>query len=175
MSGRPAVSPPSVEPEPIAASAEPVFQPEILLPPKRELVSAPEIGAIVGTNGAESTVEPRSHEPMPDEADEPTAQDLEEFCQISVWRGYAKARFYARFDVDSGEEEFAVAESRPFRLHGGRIPEGRGTVAQAHTELIEALMEEGWEPVDHGGPWYASRFRRIVSPDREGQPEVVQT
>jgi hypothetical protein len=86
-------------------------------------------------------------------------EPTEEFCQIRVWRGYAKARFYASLDL-GGEEEFAVAESRSFRFRGNGTPDDTEAAHEAHQALVRKLVAKGWEPEGSGGSWYSTRFRR---------------
>ena len=94
-------------------------------------------------------------------AAEPVAAPTEEFCEILVWRGYAKARFYARLDIESHEgDEFAVAESPTFRFRGNGTPDDTDAAHEAHEALVNRLIDKGWEPEDTTGPWYAVRFRR---------------
>jgi hypothetical protein len=90
---------------------------------------------------------------------EPAPEPTEELCEILVWRGYAKARFYARLDVDD-TDDFAVAESPTFRFHGNGTPEDTRAARDAHRALVEKLLAKGWEQDDASGPWYAARFRR---------------
>jgi hypothetical protein len=96
----------------------------------------------------------------PDVVPEPT----EEICDIFVWRGYAKARFYARLDLDE-TDEFAVAESPVFRFRGNGMPDPTDAAKAAHRTLVEKLVAKGWEPEEtSSGPWYAARFRRPLEP-----------
>jgi hypothetical protein len=99
---------------------------------------------------------PAAPEPEPASVVEPT----EEFCEILVWRGYAKARFYARLDIEHEGEEFAVAESPTFRFRGNGTPDDTSAAHEAHEALVSRLIDKGWEPEEATGPWYALRFRR---------------
>jgi hypothetical protein len=89
----------------------------------------------------------------------------EEICEIAVWRGYAKSRFYGRLDtpVLPGETELAVAESPPFRFRGNGQPDRTEAAQAAHDALVEKLVADGWELDDPGDAWYASRFRRPLT------------
>jgi hypothetical protein len=98
-------------------------------------------------------------------AAEEEAQPLatEDICEILVWRGYTKTRFYARLDlpyVDAAEGEFAVAESPSFRFRGNGTPDPSEAAKAAHQALVDKLFAKGWERVESDGPWYAARFRR---------------
>jgi hypothetical protein len=89
----------------------------------------------------------------------------EELCEILVWRGYAKARFYARldlpqFDPEDVDGQFAVAESSSFRFNGNGTPEPTEAAKAAHQALVEKLVAKGWEQEPTHGPWYAARFSR---------------
>jgi hypothetical protein len=86
----------------------------------------------------------------------------EETCEIAIWKGYAKARFYARVDEPGLDEEFAVAESPTFRFRGNGIPERTDAAEAAHATLIEKLVAKGWEPTGSAEPWYAEGFRRPI-------------
>jgi hypothetical protein len=102
-------------------------------------------------------IEPEPAPVVPDAITEP--EPTEEMCEILVWRGYTKARFYARLDVDE-TDEFAVAESPSFRFHGNGTPDDTEAARAAHRALVEKLRAKGWEPDEASGPWYAARFRR---------------
>lgn len=91
---------------------------------------------------------------------EPVAAPTEELCEILVWRGYSKARFYARLDIEHDGDEFAVAESPTFRFRGNGTPDGTTAAKEAHEALVAKLVAKGWEPEGTSGPWYAVRFRR---------------
>lgn len=133
---------------PIPGPEAPVFEPDVLLPPTQR---AEEIAA-------EPVTEQPAEPPPPREP-----EILDEYCEIDVWRGYAKSRFYARLDVPDEDEEFAIAESPLFRFRGNGAPERRDQIDAAHRALIESLLRAGWEPMDSAGPWYSTRFRRALS------------
>ena len=89
----------------------------------------------------------------------PEPEPTEEFCEIRVWRGYAKARFYARLDL-AAEDEFAVAESPSFRFRGNGMPDDTEGAHEAHQALVQKLVAKGWEPEGSNGAWFSTRFRR---------------
>jgi hypothetical protein len=106
--------------------------------------------------------------PRPEYLDiEPTAPvPTEEFCRVGIWRGYAKARFYASLELGDGDD-LAVAESQPFRLRGNGTPDRTKRAEEAHQALVAELLADGWEPVDDVGPWYAGRFRRELESEQQ--------
>jgi hypothetical protein len=46
-----------------------------------------------------------------------------------------------------------------WQMHPAPVPEAR----QAHQELVERLLAEGWERMGMGETWFAHRLRRPVS------------
>lgn len=102
--------------------------------------------------------------PSPEAEEAAPAPPTEELCEITVWRGYTRSRFYARLDVAArlDEEGCAVAESTPFRFTGNGTLEQSEAAEAAHRTLIEELVAHGWELCDSGGPWYAARFSRAL-------------
>jgi hypothetical protein len=155
-----ALAPPVVQAPREVAEQEPVFEPESLLPQHEESAAAPESAA--GELVEEEAV-------LREEAVLPT----EEFCQISVWRGYAKSRFYARLEIPAEDDDFAVAESPTFRMRGNGTPDRTEAAAAAHGALLNMLREEGWEVQGEAHPWYAARLRRAVSDSTEASPVVT--
>jgi hypothetical protein len=105
--------------------------------------------------------------PEPDAENASVASPVEEVCEIGIWRGYVKSRFYAGL-IGSREEgiEFALAESLPVRLRGNGTPDRTGAAAEAHEALVNYLIESGWElePARNGESWYSLRFRRADAP-----------
>jgi hypothetical protein len=89
----------------------------------------------------------------------------EEICEIAVWRGYAKSRFYGRLDGSElpEETELAVAESPPFRFRGNGAPDRTEEAVAAYEALVEKLVADGWELDSSGDVWYAGRFRRPLT------------
>lgn len=132
----PAPAPPRVSPAPAPRPA-----PEPVVEPQPAVVAEPVVA------------------PPPPVEQEAVAEPTEEVCEIFVWRGYAKARFYARLELDE-TDEFAVAESPSFRFHGNGTPDNTEPARAAHRALVEKLRAKGWEQEETGGPWYAARFRR---------------
>ena len=114
-------------------------------------------------------------QPQEEQAPQEEPQPVEEFCEIALWRGYAKSRFYARLGAGDGAYEIAVAESPPFRLRANATPEESNGAAASHRALVEALIEDGWETVGAPNPWYASKFRRALSTEPEPLAPLVQT
>jgi hypothetical protein len=103
----------------------------------------------------------------PDAENASVASPVEEVCEIGIWRGYVKSRFYAGLIGGQGEGiEFALAESLPVRLRGNGTPDRTGAAAEAHEALVNYLIESGWElePSRNGESWYALRFRRADAP-----------
>ena len=95
------------------------------------------------------------------------APPTDELCEIALWRGYTKTRFYARLDVSARAEDegSAVAESPAFRFSGNGTPAQTEAAEDAHRALVDELMTRGWEPCESTGPWYADRFSRpLVAP-----------
>ncbi len=123
--------------------------------------------AAVASEAAASEVPPVEAEQI----EEPT----EEFCQISIWRGYAKSRFFARLEIgDNRYHEVAVAESPTFRPKGNGTPERTAAAEAAHAALLGFLLAEGWEVEGKADPWYADRLRRSVA-DRESASAPLPT
>jgi hypothetical protein len=141
----PAPEPPPARVAPEVPAPAPIPAPA---PPATEtaIPAAAIAAAAAGAVAAEPAVAP---EPEP----------IEEFCEIRVWRGYAKARFYASLDL-AAEDEFAVAESPSFRFRGNGTPDDTEAAHEAHQALVQKLVAKGWEPEESGGVWYSTRFRR---------------
>jgi hypothetical protein len=116
---------------------------------------------------AEVQTVPRTAVPATVRPAENEALDIatDEFCEIAVWHGYAKSRFYARLDVPVSPDEaaFAVAESHPFRFRGNGIPDRTEASEAAYDALVKKLVAKGWEFDASGDGWYASRFRRPLT------------
>lgn len=86
------------------------------------------------------------------EPTEPRAGDVER-CEIRVWHGYVKSQFYA---VNGGDG--ALAASPLFR-RAGDVPAQSPPVVAAHEQLVQWLVDNGWEPDGGGETWYAQQFR----------------
>jgi hypothetical protein len=83
-----------------------------------------------------------------------------EHCQIVWWRGYVMSDFYALAEKADGRTEI-VARSRSFRWHQSEPPPERGSAAEAHAGLLDALAESGWERLSGAThAWYAVRLQR---------------
>ena len=81
-------------------------------------------------------------------------------CEIAWWRGYVKSEFCAlALGADRGEYE--AGRSRQFRWHRSESPPPDHRRARAaHDELVQKLVDAGWEPLGEATPWYMQRFRR---------------
>ncbi len=134
-------------PLPAVASLEPVASLEAL--------PEPELAPLILSTPPSPKIEEAKFAPAP-----PT----EEICEVAVWRGYRRSRFYARLEVAAqfDEEGCAVGESTPFRFSGNGTLEQTEAAEAAYRALVEELMAQGWEPCDSRGPWYAARFSRAL-------------
>lgn len=114
---------------------------------------------------AEATASPAAraaraaHEDL---AEAPTPLPALETCEIAVWQGYLKARFYARV-LDPDEGELAVAESTSFRSRGNGTLEQTEDAVAAHKQLVDYLARQGWTVQSEASPWYASKLARADS------------
>jgi hypothetical protein len=163
-------------------SVSTTFNPEILLRPSTTTTEASvsievqpyEKAAVVGDappgEAADEYTDGAAHASTDDLDDggaaafvpEPPPQH--ERCEIALWRGYAKARFFAKLTTGSGEYEYGVAESQPFRARRNGTVEQTQRAEAAHRSLVEFLTGEGWEQEENpDGAWYASRFWRPVA------------
>jgi hypothetical protein len=155
-------------PEPVVARLEAVAVADALFEP--ELAAAILSPAPSPRVDERTTVPALSERPLMDvsplpQPAPPAAPPTEELCEIAVWRGYTKSRFYARLDVAAcfDQEGCAVGESTPFRFSGNGTLEQTEAAEAAHRALIEELVAQGWEPLDSRGPWYAARFSRALT------------
>ncbi len=121
---------------------------------------------------ASPTATPRSsgrEQPPVEEtvATEPRPLPLTELtCEILFWRGYRKARFYARIFNDEGEP-LAITQSPFFRPRGNGMPDQTEEAVAAYEELREQLERDGWKHVDEGESWFRQTFSRPAT-DAEG-------
>jgi len=79
-------------------------------------------------------------------------------CAIGCRRGYAKSRFFALVEPLSPDD--GVLESPGFWSLGKSSPKPDGRAAAAHQQLVEVLLQQGWEPAGVGAVWYQQQFRR---------------
>ena len=75
-------------------------------------------------------------------------------CEIKLWRGFAKCRFYAGL---GGSDEALVA-SPYFRLRDERTPTPEAEHALA--DLLSRLQDDGWMVVSEGPGWYRHWLQR---------------
>jgi hypothetical protein len=132
-------------------------QPSIPAPPPApppEAVTDP-----VETNPAEVDVSQTAAASI----EEASAEATEEYCEIALWRGYTKSRFFARLEIFEDEDDIAVAESPSFRSAGNGVPDRTEAAEAAHSALIRRLLEDGWLLEDVAEPWYASRLWRPLA------------
>lgn len=151
-------------PQADAASSETLARAETVPPTKPNLVPRAKAKPAPHTNWAPSP--PTDAMPTP-RAEAKLAPSTEELCEIAIWRGYTRSRFYARLDVTPRHEQVghAVAESPPFRFSGNGTPERTEAAEVALRTLVEALLARGWAPFEVRGLWYAARFSRpLVTP-----------
>jgi hypothetical protein len=92
-------------------------------------------------------------------ASEPAAAPGEPFetCEIALWRGYVKSRFYVVGEPTLPENAEPLA-SPLFRSRGE--PTDEGAAADAYKVLVSELLAEGWEPTERRRAWYSQRFVR---------------
>jgi hypothetical protein len=90
-------------------------------------------------------------------------------CQISFWRGYRKAAFYAGMFYEG--EDVAVAESPHFRAHGNGLPDPTPEAEEAYDALRERLEADGWTLARAGDTWFDHVFERKLTAAAEPAPE----
>lgn len=86
-----------------------------------------------------------------------------ETCVIEHWRGYVKSDFFA-VAVSPRGSKYVVGRSRMFHGRGDETPPETGRAAEVHADLVERLVEGGWEPFGESVPWYRMSFRRRHRP-----------
>ena len=74
----------------------------------------------------------------------PTERVSATSCHIRLWHGYIKKQFYA----ESSDRDFWVAKSPFFRVEKGIRLEDSAQAAEAFTQLLDALVADGWEIAD---------------------------
>jgi hypothetical protein len=97
-----------------------------------------------------------------------------ETCVIEQWRGYVKSDFFA-IAISPRGSNYVVGRSPMFHWRGDKIEPETGRAAEVHADLVERLVEEGWEPYGESVPWYRMSFRRRLRPMLRGlldDPEV---
>ena len=137
--------------------------------PVVKLVSASQptpVSAATGKRGgrapqAEPTPAPARRSRPASGAAEPGARF--ETCVIEQWRGYVKSEFFA-MAVSPRGSNYLVDRSSTFRSQGDEPPPETGRAAEVHADLVERLVEEGWEPYGESVPWYRMSFRRRLRP-----------
>ena len=106
---------------------------------------------------------PVAHDPAPvqddDLHDEPAPLAEPDACEIAVWKGYRKARFYARVLATDGTE-FALAESDSFRWRGNGSLDQTEDAAAAHQQLLDHLASHGWSVHQETPTWYVKTLKR---------------
>ena len=86
-----------------------------------------------------------------------------EECEIDRHRRYVRSAFLATALRPSGER-YVADRSPSFRSWRSRLPSDKGPGAQAHAQLLEWLVADGWEPVGTGPQWFRTRLRRRMRP-----------
>jgi len=116
---------------------------------------------------------PETIEQKPRRAGRPATWLTESYesCEIAIWRGYWKGRFYARPTFPE-PGDYAIEASPYFRIRSD-LPKQRGGALRAYEQLVERLIRQGWEPSGLGGEWYEQWFRRALlatpGPPRPGE------
>ncbi len=132
-----------------------------------ESTSAP--GGTSHEAGAASLPGASSREPYEVDAHTDSAQPVQETdssrdpavvtCEIALWNGYLKSRFYARLIRPDGTE-LAAAESGPFRNAGEEHAEPTEEAKAALDNLLDELIGNGWTLDGTGPDWYSRRLWR---------------
>jgi hypothetical protein len=101
-----------------------------------------------------------------------TQNTSSETCLIDWSRGYIKSQFYAKALGIAGQEY--VAETSPlFRWNSAAPPERTEHILTAHRALVEALLAQGWKPIEPAEPtqypasdrpWFEQLFQRRPLP-----------
>ena len=82
-----------------------------------------------------------------------------ETCEIIWWRGYRKSDFYA-LAISPDGEPYDVARSRDFSWRRTEPPPPADAIVAAREELLQKLVNDGWEKHAPGESWYAGRYKR---------------
>jgi hypothetical protein len=86
-----------------------------------------------------------------------------ETCVIEQWRGFVKSDFFA-IAVRPRGSKYVVGRSDMFHRRGDETPPETGRAAEVHADLVERLVEGGWEPYGESVPWFRTSFRRRLRP-----------
>jgi hypothetical protein len=123
-------------------------------PPDADLAAAPEADVPAAPLEADDVA---SEPPPPLTAPLPPG-----YCEIVLWHGYVRSRFYAVARDEDGREQ-TVAASLLFRPQNGHAREGEPTATTAYAELLETLRADGWEVTASGDrPFQTTLARRVA-------------
>lgn len=80
-------------------------------------------------------------------------------CQIEWRPGYRRSRFEVVLRRPGAKRGEPIGDSRAFTWTFMEPASRRDPEQVAAVQMLaDALLERGWEEVDHGRPWYARRF-----------------
>jgi hypothetical protein len=83
-------------------------------------------------------------------------------CEIVLWRGYARSRFYAVVTDENGDQH-ALAASRPLKAPRGDVGAGADPAfASAYAELLEQLSADGWQVAASDQPFETTLVRDVA-------------
>jgi hypothetical protein len=80
----------------------------------------------------------------------------DQFCEIRLWRGYAKCQLYVEVEGSPG----AFVESQHFRLRNPMVANDRAQSVLAG--LLTDLERSGWLVIETGPDWYRRRLQRTM-------------
>jgi hypothetical protein len=95
---------------------------------------------------------------------------------VHVYRVLPEALLVEHRLVAQGGEDgdtFAIAESEHWFNGGVPLHRADAKAAAALADLLARLRREGWEVVDRGLQWYASRMGRCVGSFDDSVPSCV--
>jgi hypothetical protein len=131
--------------------------------PQQEPDPGPTTRATALPAPAQLEPEPKPHPEhrgaKPEAAGERPQTVTAESCEIELWRGYVKCRFYAA-SLDRPHAAAAFALSPFFRLPDEETPTEKA--AEALTTLVERLERDGWTVGSAGARWYQLRLNRSL-------------
>jgi hypothetical protein len=163
----------SVVPERRRPEKEPVGEPhsraERASAPVVKLVPASQPTPVSAPRGKRGGRAPRAEPtPAPARRSRPASGAAEpgarfETCVIEQWRGYVGSDFFAMVVSPRGSN-YVVGRSPMFPSRGDETPPETGRAAEVHADLVERLVEGGWEPYGESVPWYRMSFRRRLRP-----------